>query len=196
MNTNELMDIKNLYRLPYSKNDNPNGWIEITTYCNMACKGCYKGIDRNDIERKHEPLEKIKADILELKRIRNCQIITISGGEALLHPDLLEILAFVKSNGMCPVIHTNGILINENNLVELKQHGLGGLIIRIDTLNRNASSEAELNSMRQHYADLIGKIRGLQLGFTCVITKQNIQQIPEVINWFQSNHDKIGRAHV
>ncbi|MCU0371235.1 MAG: 4Fe-4S cluster-binding domain-containing protein, partial [Bacteroidales bacterium] len=80
-----LPDISSLYRLPFSKNDNPNGWVEITTDCNLKCPGCYRGCDRDDNPAVHEPVEKVFENILEMQRIRNCQIISLSGGEPLLH---------------------------------------------------------------------------------------------------------------
>jgi pyruvate-formate lyase-activating enzyme len=191
MKTTELLDNTNLYRLPYSKNDNPNGWIEITTYCNMKCNGCYKGIDRDDINRVHEPLEKIKNEIFELKKIRNCGIITISGGEALMHPDILKVVSFIKANKLHSFIHTNGLLLKEEEIVELKNAGLTGFIVRVDSLNRSNNSEFELNKVRQQYADLIKKIGDLQLGFTSVINQKNLEQIPDVVKWFQSNNNKV-----
>ena len=49
---------KNLYRLPWSANDNPIGWIEITDICNIHCDGCYRMI----MGEGHKPLEKIKEE--------------------------------------------------------------------------------------------------------------------------------------
>lgn len=178
-----------MYRLPYSKNDNPNGWIEVTTHCNMKCPGCYKGIDREGIPVSHESLEKIKSDILELKRIRNCGIITISGGEALMHPEIEAIVNFIRSLNLKSFIHTNGILINETNTRKLKNAGLTGFIVRVDILNRpEFESEIQLHPFRSDIASLVDKIGGLQLGFTTVITKKNLAQIPAVIEWFQANN--------
>jgi sulfatase maturation enzyme AslB (radical SAM superfamily) len=189
MSTNKILDNTAMYRLPYSKNDNPNGWIEVTTHCNMKCKGCYKGIDRLDSIAEHEPLEKIKSDILELKRIRNCGIITISGGEALLHPQIEEIVAFVKSKAMHSFIHTNGILINDELIRKLKMSGLTGLIVRVDILNRpDAENEAQLNQLREDIALRLKKIGGLKLGFTCVVNRQNIRQVHSVVKWVQENN--------
>ncbi len=37
--THALPEITTLYRLPFTKNDNPNGWVEITTDCNLKCPG-------------------------------------------------------------------------------------------------------------------------------------------------------------
>lgn len=191
MNGGKTLDHTTMYRLPYSKNDNPNGWIEITTYCNMKCPGCYKGIDRGDIPVAHEPFHKIKSDILELKRIRNCAIITISGGEALMHPQIEEIVSFVKYQNLKSFIHTNGILINEKIALRLKNAGLTGFIVRVDVENRpEFEHESQLHKLRDEIAHLIDKIGGLQLGFTTVVTPKNLKQIPDLVKWFQANNKK------
>ena len=33
---------KDLYRLPWSLNESPIGWVEVTDLCNIHCKGCYR----------------------------------------------------------------------------------------------------------------------------------------------------------
>ena len=66
-------DKKNLYRLPWSANDNPIGWVEITDICNIHCDGCYRMI----MGEGHKPLEKIKEEILFLKKWRNCDALPI-----------------------------------------------------------------------------------------------------------------------
>ena len=184
------LDVNELYRLPWSKNDNPNGWLEITTFCNMKCPGCYRGCNRSDNKQEHFPLERLKKEILMLKKIRNCQTITISGGEPLIHPQILEIVRFIKKEGMNPVIFTNGSLITKDLLIKLKSAGLTGMEIRVDSLRENAPDEVELNNLRQKYADLVYSVGGLILSFICVINKKNISQIPKVVEWFQKNNNK------
>lgn len=178
-----------MYRLPYSKNDNPNGWIEVTTHCNMKCPGCYKGVDREETPIVHEPLEKIKNEILELKRIRNCKIITISGGEALMHPDIEEIVRFTKSQKLHSFIHTNGILMTDDQILRMKKCGLTGFIVRIDTLNRpEFKHEEDLHRLRSEIAERVHKIGKLQLGYTSVVDQSNLNEINQVVDWFQKNN--------
>jgi len=184
-----LPDISTLYRLPYSKNDNPNGWVEITTYCNLKCPGCYRGCDRNDNIAKHEPLEKIKRTIKEMQYLRNCQIISLSGGEPLMHPNLKEIVEFIRDSRMIPFIHTNGKLLTPKLIRTLKQNGLGGVIIRVDSLSRNRKhTEMELHSIRQKYGEMVAGIKGLHLTFLCVVNKDNIGEIKEIVDWSVRNH--------
>jgi MoaA/NifB/PqqE/SkfB family radical SAM enzyme len=94
---------RDIYRMPWSMNDNPIGWLETTDECNIHCPGCY----RQKIVG-HRPLEKLKEDILFLKQWRNVYNISIAGGEPILHPDIIEIVSFIKQNGMKPLILSNG----------------------------------------------------------------------------------------
>lgn len=57
------LDKSSIYRLPWSKNDNPIGWLEVTDVCNLQCLGCY----RRKIEG-HKTLDQIKEEVLFLKR--------------------------------------------------------------------------------------------------------------------------------
>ena len=79
---------RDLYRLPWSKNDNPIAWLEVTDICNLRCEGCY----RQKLTG-HKPLEQIKEEILFFKEWRNPDNASIAGGEPLLHPEITEIVA-------------------------------------------------------------------------------------------------------
>ena len=37
-----MIDKRDLYRLPWSMNDNAIAWLEITDICNIYCEGCYR----------------------------------------------------------------------------------------------------------------------------------------------------------
>lgn len=183
-----MIDITKLYRLPYSKNDNPNGWVEITTYCNLKCPGCYRGCNLDDNVEIHEPLDTIKANIKEMQRIRNCQIISLSGGEPLLHPELKEIIRFIKESGMIPFVHTNGILLTEELIKELREIGLGGIIIRVDSLSKDRiTNELKLNELRQKYAKMVRCVKGIHLTLLCVVNKDNLDELHHIIDWSLKN---------
>ena len=187
-NSSAIPDISTLYRLPFSKNDNPNGWVEITTDCNLRCPGCYRGCNRDDNIALHVPLQYVKVNVLEMKRIRNCQIISLSGGEPLLHPDLESIVRFIRDNQMFPFVHTNGLLLTPELITRLKRAGLAGLVIRVDSLSRNrTTTEEALNSVRQKYGEMVNAIGGIHLTFLCVVNKENIGEINSVVKWSITN---------
>jgi len=184
-----MMERANLYRFPWSKNDNPNGWIEITTHCNMACPGCYRGCDRKDNIQEHKPFEEIKKEIILLKKIRNCQTISISGGEPLMHPDILKIVNFIQKQKLNSFLFTNGVLLNKEFLIELKRNGLTGASIRIDSSKENEKklNPILLNSIKERYCNLFEKVGGVVLGFTYVIDKKNLELVPLLVKWFKTN---------
>jgi MoaA/NifB/PqqE/SkfB family radical SAM enzyme len=121
---------RDMYRMPWSLNDNPIGWLEITDQCNIYCRGCYR---RNMTG--HKSLEEIKAEIDFFKEWRNCDNISIAGGEPLIHPDIMEIVAYTREKGMKPLILTNGVKLNNNRkmLRELKRAGAFGISLHIDS---------------------------------------------------------------
>lgn len=182
---NHYPDKKNLYRLPWSTNDNPIGWIEATDICNIKCKGCYRLI----MGEGHKATEQIKEEIHFLKKWRNCDNITLAGGEPVLHPDIVEIVHFISELGMKSIILTNGYALNDALLEKLKQAGLTGLSFHIDTtqvrpeFNKDEiTSELELNALRLKYAKMLKKF-GFYAHFGITVSEKNLDEVPKFIQW-------------
>ncbi len=180
---------QNLYRMPYSLNDNPIGWIEATDICNIKCKGCYRLV----IGEGHKPKEQIKEEILFLKKWRNCDNISLAGGEPVLHPDMLEIVSFISDLKMKSVILTNGIALNDKLLEEYKKAGLLGWSFHIDITQtrpefnkRKLTSELELNDLRMKYAKMVKKY-GFYSHFGITVTADNLKEVPDFIQWAIDN---------
>jgi len=86
--------------------------MEVTHRCNLACVHCYCRQEAGD--------QRARATELSFDTI--CRIVdeaaemglfglTLTGGEPLLRPDLLEIYDHVKAKGILPVLFTNATLI-------------------------------------------------------------------------------------
>ena len=108
------IDRTKLYRFPWSKTDNPGGWVEVTDECNMVCPGCYRSTLSG-----HRPLEEVKQDILDTRRLTNCDCMTIAGGEPLIYPHLTEVIKFISDLKLKPVLFTNGEGMDPGRLAEL-----------------------------------------------------------------------------
>lgn len=184
---------ENLYRLPFSMNDNPIGWIEATDICNIKCKGCYRLV----MGEGHKPLEQIKEEILFLKKWRNCDNITLAGGEPVLHPNIREIVSFIREQKMKSIILTNGLALNDKVLFELKKAGLMGWSFHIDITQtrpefhkRKLVSELELNDLRLNYARMLKKF-GYYAHFGITVTSDNLKEVPALIQWAIDNMDLV-----
>jgi hypothetical protein len=182
-------DKKNLYRLPWSMNDNPIGWVEVTDICNIHCDGCYRLI----MGEGHKPLEQIKEEILFLKKWRNCDNITLAGGEPILHPGILEIVRFITEKKMKSMILSNGYALTDQFLKDLKAAGLTGFSFHIDSTQtrpefkkEKIQSELQLNDLRLQYGKMLKKV-GLYAHFGITVTPQNLPEVPEFIHWAMDN---------
>ena len=71
-------------------------------------------------------------------------IITISGGEPLLHPDLDEIIRRIRRRGAIATLITNGYLLTVERIRRLNRAGTGYLQISIDNVNPDETSKKSL----------------------------------------------------
>ncbi len=72
------------------------------------------------------------------------RIITISGGEPLLHPDLDPIIARIRHHGRMAGMITNGYLLMPDRIERLNKAGLDHLQISIDNVNPDEISKKSL----------------------------------------------------
>ena len=184
------LDKQDLYRLPWSKNDNPIGWVEVTDICNLKCLGCY----RQKISG-HKTLEQLKEEIVFLKRWRKVDNISIAGGEPLMHPQIMDLISFIKQQDIKPIMLTNALKLDKPTLAELKKAGLAGFTIHIDSNQGRPQwrdkTEVETNDLRQHYADMIHDIGGMYLVFNSTVYPSTEKYIPEMVQWAQRNIDRV-----
>jgi MoaA/NifB/PqqE/SkfB family radical SAM enzyme len=157
--------------------------------CNLACEYC----NEYDDFSKPVPLAEMKTRVDHLARLRTA-IVTLSGGEPLLHPELDDIIAHIRRRGMIAGMITNGYLLVAERIERLNRAGLDHLQISIDNvmpdevskkslkvLDRKLQLLAEyaefhvnINSVvgggihNPHDALVVGR-RALQLGFTSTI---------------------------
>lgn len=185
-----MLDKRNLYRLPWSMNDNAIAWLEITDICNIYCEGCYRQRLTG-----HKSLEEVKEEILFFKRWRNPDNVSIAGGEPLIHPDIVDIVAFIAENDIKPVILTNALALKPELLRELKAAGLSGFTIHIDShQNRpgwRGKNEDELNELRQQCADMVAEEGGIYVVFNSTVYPSSYHEIPDVVCWGQANIDRV-----
>jgi len=107
--------------------------------CNLSCAYC----NEYDDSSKPVPLETMFERLDQLASL-GTTIITISGGEPLLHPDLDAIIAHVRRRGMIAGLITNGYLLTAERIQRLNRAGLEHLQISIDNVNPDDVSKKSL----------------------------------------------------
>src|SRR5579872_3127905 len=97
--------------------------------CNLACTYCNEFDDFS----KPVPLDEMKGRLDHLADLGTA-VITISGGEPLLHPQLDDVISHIRSRGMIAGLITNGYLLTAERIQRLNRAGLEHLQISIDNV--------------------------------------------------------------
>jgi len=112
--------------------------------CNLACTYCNEFDDFS----KPVPLEEMFRRIDRLSAM-GTSIVTISGGEPLLHPELDAIIARIRRNGIIAGMITNGYLLVAERIERLNRAGLEYLQISIDNVQPDDVSKKSLKVLDQ-----------------------------------------------
>jgi MoaA/NifB/PqqE/SkfB family radical SAM enzyme len=107
--------------------------------CNLACEYCNE-YDDFSVPVLTETMFQRVDKLAEL----GTAIITISGGEPLLHPELDEIISRIRKRGMIAGLITNGYLLVAERIERLNNAGLEWLQISIDNVTPDDVSKKSL----------------------------------------------------
>ena len=107
--------------------------------CNLACKYCNEFDDFS----KPVPLETMHHRVDRLADL-GTSVITISGGEPLMHPELDDVISRIRHRGMVAGLITNGYLLTADRIQRLNRAGLEWLQISIDNVMPDEISKKSL----------------------------------------------------
>ena len=107
--------------------------------CNLSCTYC----NEYDDFSAPVPTDTMLARIDHLARL-GTRIITFSGGEPLLHPDLDLLYQRIKEHGIFAELLTNGYLLSPERIARLNDAGLDRLQISVDNVTPDAVSKKSL----------------------------------------------------
>ena len=110
--------------------------------CNLDCTYCNEFDDVST----PVPLPEMRKR-LDILAGMGTSIITISGGEPLLHPELDEIIRHIRKHGMIAGLITNGFFLNKERIERLNSAGLEHLQISIDNAVPDEVSKKSLKTL-------------------------------------------------
>ena len=107
--------------------------------CNLSCTYCNEFDDFSKPVAKEEMFRRVDK-LGEL----GTSVITISGGEPLMHPELDEIIGRIRRSGMIAGLITNGYFLMPDRIERLNRAGLEWLQISIDNVTPDEVSKKSL----------------------------------------------------
>jgi MoaA/NifB/PqqE/SkfB family radical SAM enzyme len=110
--------------------------------CNLACAYC------NEFDDVSQPVAVQEIGRrLDILAGMGTSMITISGGEPLMHPELEEVIRHIRKRGMLAGMITNGFLLSVKRIQSLNEAGLEHLQISIDNVTPDEVSLKSLKTL-------------------------------------------------
>jgi len=158
----------------------------VTERCNLHCRMC--GVcDRPTAPSVDDELtfSHYKALIETASARLGTTLISIGGGEPLLRRDIFDIIQCAADVGMAVHICTNGLLINRERAVKLRDSGIAAVSISLDSPDAAAHEYLRGSGTFQATIDaiqLLGDVAPeIQVGINCLITRLNFHNMEAMV---------------
>ena len=164
----------------------PPLWIllELTHKCPLECAYCYNQLDFTNTKDKMSKDDWFR--VMDEARDMGAVQLGISGGEPLLNKDLVQIVEYANNKKFYTNLITSGVGAPKGIVQKLKDAGLKTVQLGIQSHDRNTMTLITNN--KNSYDEKIAfakevKAAGLQLIINTCITRQNIHQVGEIIEF-------------
>jgi radical SAM protein with 4Fe4S-binding SPASM domain len=156
-----------------------------TRLCNLKCKHCYENAgpkqdedELNTIEAKRVVDEFAEAGVVA---------IAFSGGEPLMRKDFYEVANHAYKREFYISIATNGTLIDRETAMKLKDSGVQYVEVSLDGLEETHDN---FRGVKGAFKKSIEGIKncidvGLDVGVATTITKQNMNEVPKLVDMLE-----------
>jgi radical SAM protein with 4Fe4S-binding SPASM domain len=110
-------------------------WIEPTNKCNLKCKMCPHGQEKVDFEKGFMDIELFKKLIDEAACFK-ADVNLFMGGESLLHPQIIDMIRYMKKLKVPSRLYTNATLLSPEASEELIRSGLDHITFSFDGIHK------------------------------------------------------------
>ena len=113
-------------------------YFYLTGDCNMACRHCWIAPDflNADVSEQALPFDLFKKIVTEAKEI-GLTSVKLTGGEPCIHPEIIQILRFIRDQGLDLFIESNGVAMTPHIADLIKSCKSNFISISIDGMKEN-----------------------------------------------------------
>ncbi|MBI4296552.1 MAG: radical SAM protein [Chloroflexi bacterium] len=155
----------------------------ITSGCNLRCAHCYLDAGATG---KGELSTKQCYEVIDQLAALGTEMVILTGGEPLLRSDILAIVWRARERGIMPVMGSNGTLMGDSVVGALKEAGLQGIAISLDSLHpeKHESFRGVKGCWRAAVSGIDACLRqGVPAIIQTTLTPWNYQEIPALIDF-------------
>ena len=158
----------------------------LTRRCNLECAHCYISAGPTETATDELTTDECLRIAGEILAVNPAPMFILSGGEPLLREDLSTITSYAATRGATVVVGTNGTLLTDAKIDELKSAGVTGVAVSIESLNPRYHDR-----FRRGHGSLdatlaaVDRLMAQRLDFVIqtTITKANRDELAELVDW-------------
>lgn len=166
-------------------------WLELTNRCNCQCLHCYGAFGMPTCKQINEELSYEEwISVINTVYEKGCRSIQFIGGEPLLFPRFIELLAYASQIGMKRIdVFTNGYLMSEEIADALQKAGAS---VRVSLYGYNAESHDRITQHPGSFDKLecaldMLKKRGIPISIAIVLMRENQKDLPKIKQYLEMN---------
>ena len=157
----------------------------LTQRCNQQCAHCYLSAFPHATTTDELTTEECFRVMDEMAGVNPDLLLILTGGEPFLRRDLFDLAGHAVQRGFTVVLGTNGFLLREKQATAMRQHGIQGASISLDS-----TDPGRHDAFRQFPGSWEGAIRatqalcaeGLPFSLHMSVTEWNVGEIPAMID--------------
>jgi len=163
--------------------------IELGLQCNFRCLYCYVGQGKNPV--RELDAGELKAVVLQAKALGARKIIAL-GGEPMLFPGVMDMLAFIRGAGLSVEVFTNGTNMTAEAARRLFELGVH-VVLKMNSFKEEvqdelAGKQGAYKIIQEAYTNLTDAgfpAEGHPMAVSTVICNQNISEIVPMWQWLR-----------
>lgn len=157
--------------------------INCTDKCNMSCSYCDHHDGKYSLEA--DKIFSIYKDSIQLQS----NYLIIAGGEPLLHKDIVMLIREASKHGLFPYLLTNGLLLNEKLIKQLKQEGLVAIRLTLDSLSDKIQDKFKGKGSLEKIIEVVRLTNKEKIGvnINVPVGKHNYEELDEIVQFCINN---------
>ncbi len=166
----------------------------LTARCNLFCTHCYmSAAPHADITTDFTTAECFRV-IDEMAKVNPNLFLILTGGEPLVRKDIFDISGYASDKGFTCVLGTNGVLIGKKEARAMRQSGLQGASVSLDSVDPEKHDQfrklpgAFKNALRG--IEFL-KEEGLDFSLHMSVMSWNVSEIPAMIDFARKIGSKV-----
>ncbi len=153
--------------------------VFITGKCNLRCVHCFSST-KETVDLSLDALESIfnQLEAMGVLEVR------INGGEPFMHPDISKILQMLEHRRFRKVILTNGTLLIDEIVMQLKK---SNIIPTVSLDDSDAASHDLFRGVDGTFKKTLAGLKslhenGIQYGINCCLHSKNLEKVEKIVN--------------